>query len=582
MKYIYKQLWKSLLSTKINIIILFLLSLLTSFMYFFIQVSIDGNIRILISKQSNHILLTNNEKELFTSLESNQVLAICFLIILSLITAFIFSIFYKKYMNLHMKEFGCYVALGYSELQIIILLVTIGIAFTCFTYVVGLLFGWIGSAIMLNLYATTYPVDFLTKGISLRNCITGFNFIVLLPAFMEVLVLKGIIKPDIATMLNGEDINGSGKKLESKLLCFIPKGYRSSIRTALRKPFNIFLVFLSVALFSVLFILSISLNLSSKYIYNMQTAGRTYQYDVAFADYQAGDKKNYQAVDKKNIDSTVYLTSSAVISFQGKKLEQKVISFDLNNDYMQLFTKKRQQISSIRDNQIVINTALSELFGIQKKDDVILSIGNKSISFEVAEIAENADLNTIYCLNSDLEKMLELSPGAYNGMFTNDISGLSVDSGYTVISAEERLIQLDNNNVSNRISAIICQVLGCIIGCLLIYLTILLNFQEHTRNILILDMLGYPAKKINKMFISVYHPIMNIAFLLFLIPSIKICESIQKNLSIETNDYFPFRTNIPSVFGIWVLLNVIYLFIRFRFNKKIWYIQCNEEVAKYM
>lgn len=38
----------------------------------------------------------------------------------------------------------------------------------------------------------------------------------------------------------------------------------------------------------------------------------------------------------------------------------------------------------------------------------------------------------------------------------------------------ERMDKLEEKNVSNRTSAVICQILGCVIGCLLLYLTILL------------------------------------------------------------------------------------------------------------
>lgn len=146
----------------------------------------------------------------------------------------------------------------------------------------------------------------------------------------------------------------------------------------------------------------------------------------------------------------------------------------------------------------------------------------------------------------------------------------------------ERIAKLEENNVSNRTSAVICQVLGCVIGCLLLYLTILLKFQEDTKNIFILDMMGYNAKKINKMFISVYRPILNIAFIILLIPSIEICKLIHKSLSLSTNDYIPFQCNIFVILFIFILLNLLYTIIKLLFNSRISHIQKKDITLRYL
>lgn len=192
---------------------------------------------------------------------------------------------------------------------------------------------------------------------------------------------------------------------------------------------------------------------------------------------------------------------------------------------------------------------------------------------EVSAISENADNFTVYTSKSTLTETLNIPNATFNGLYTNDLSEAPNIEAGTAQSIDDRKAQLENNNVSNRISAVICQVLACIIGCLLLYLTILLKFQEDTKNIFILDMMGYTARQINKMLISVYRPILNIAFFLLLLPSIEICKIIHKYLSLATNDYIPFQSNAMVVMIVFASLNLLYSAIKCSFNLKISIIQ---------
>ncbi|EGJ44847.1 hypothetical protein HMPREF9396_0337 [Streptococcus sanguinis SK1059] len=89
---IYKQSLGYFLRNKLNVLILCILTFLTSFMYFFVECSIDGNLTWLSAKKQ----LNNGENELLIGLNSNKELAIVFLICLTLITCFIFLCFIKN------------------------------------------------------------------------------------------------------------------------------------------------------------------------------------------------------------------------------------------------------------------------------------------------------------------------------------------------------------------------------------------------------------------------------------------------------------------------------------------------------
>ncbi|MFC3931632.1 hypothetical protein ACVR0S_07065 [Streptococcus dentapri] len=92
MKNMYKQSLGYFRKNLLNVLVLGLLTFLTSFMYFFVEASIDKNLAWLSTKGS----LSKDEKALLAALNSNKILASSFLIFLLAITCFVFFMFYKK------------------------------------------------------------------------------------------------------------------------------------------------------------------------------------------------------------------------------------------------------------------------------------------------------------------------------------------------------------------------------------------------------------------------------------------------------------------------------------------------------
>lgn len=79
--------------------------------------------------------------------------------------------------------------------------------------------------------------------------------------------------------------------------------------------------------FTVLWIISISLNLSSQYIYETQTLGRSYKYDIQLEEYQ----QPYQSLKG---DSNFYLNGKIGISWRGNVINQQAIGFHKKNEFV--------------------------------------------------------------------------------------------------------------------------------------------------------------------------------------------------------------------------------------------------------
>lgn len=567
MNKLFKQSFEYFRKNITNVIIMCILVFMTSFMYFIVQCSIDKN----IANINNKHLLSNIDKEVLIGLKSNSILALVFLICLVLITGFVFFMFYKKNFQLTKKDIGCYRALGFTNFEISKMYITISIILSIIFALLGLLFGYYFSYILLENYRISYGVQGMCRGIKFRSFVLGVIGTSLAMGVATKLACKSFCNKETSELINGENSEQEGRvvnKTADILSKFIVSRYSFSARLALRKPSNIILIFFSVYIFLVLFVLSISLNLSSGTLYSSQTQNRSYSYEVTF-DYIL-QKYNNSAVEDYFLCQEVSVNSNNTSI--GK---QELIGIDNGNNYFNLTNGKNN--IKLNENQIVINKRLSEIYGLKAGDHLEISIENNKCKFIIQDIAENCRLNYIYINRSNMANILGINSDSYNGIWCSELRYFG--NGSKVISYDEYLSNLSRENVSNRTSAVINQILACIFGILLIFLTLLLNFQDNTNNFIYLKKMGYLRKEINQMLINIYRPLIIIAFVISIIPGIYTCKGILKVLSLQTGDYMPFKSNILVIAMTFILINTLYIIVAklFDFKLKKLFTRCTEE-----
>ena len=406
----------------------------------------------------------------------------------------------------------------------------------------------------------SYAVTDLVKSIHLRTLMIGTlvpTTIFCFTTFLTYFAIKGI---EVAYLLSPRTDTCTYPfvlRFAHKLAGLLPIKNKLSIRLALRKPIALLLILGAVTTFSIMFILAYSLNLSSQKIYDSQTMGYYYLFDTHF--------NNPHILESHPTDSMPYLTTSAVLKTSTFTLDQQVISFEDNSSLFELLDAKGNPLPVPKPNEIIIGPMLQNLYRVHLGDTLTLYINGRSQSFVVSQIAFNATLNSVYIAPSDLQSLLSLPDHTYSGIW----SMTPLFNEHPVISQSQRLADLERNFVSNHTSAIINQVTGCLIGCILLFLALLLNFQDSKRDILILNLMGYPLPAIRKMLIDLYRPIIWLFYFLTLWPSIQIVKSILKSLSLQIGDYMPFQTNLFVIMGIFIALNIIYMFVQFTFNRGI-------------
>lgn len=551
MRLVYKQLWKQIVKDKIFLSLLLLLTMLTSLSFFFAIFSIDGNRQALnkLDKLTEHQLLYQN------ALNSNSVLAYSFLASLIGLSALVFIMFFYRFFRANKKQIGCIKALGYKDNA----LQGFFVVFTAVLSICGAFLGLIGgyylSAVLINANTKTYAVTGLVKGIHGTNLIMGLAAPA--AAFCVVAALcYGFVRNKETGFLiagNSEQSRFSYTlKIADRMSRLAPASRRFPLRIALRKPLAVLLLITAVMAFSVCVILGQSLNLSSAKIFEMQTTGHHYNFDIRYSEYKTTPLPS---------DTMAYLDSPADVFIGNNQLDRNAIGLYSTNRIYALTNEAGKMLPVPTENRTYINPEVSEIYGIGVGDTLVVGIAGKRQKFVVDDIAVNANAKCFYLNGQQLSEILGIQAGAYNGVFS-----LEQMQGSDIITKEQRIEDLKRNATSNQVSGVINQSVGVIIGAVLIFLALYINFQDNTHDILILTMMGYRIKTIRKMLVDVYLPVLWTAFFVTLIPSILSAKSIQQSLSISTNDYMPFGINFIFIALSFLAISLIYCCVQFIFS----------------
>jgi len=571
MSLMHKQLLRQVLRNKIFLVLLLLLTILTSLSFFFVRFSIDGNMAVLRTLPS----MTENQRLYQNALGSNTSLAYTFLASLTGLTAFVFVMFFYRFFRSNRKQVGCLKALGFRDSS----LRSFFVVFTAILALAGALFGLVGgyflSSVLINANTQTYNVSGLIKSIAPSSLAVGLGLASAVFCIVAFLCYGFVRGKEAGALIAGNSNTqnyGIVLRAANAVSGIIPVKNKFSVRVALRKPVAVLLVFIAVMAFSVCMIMGRSLNISSQKVFDSQTIGHNYKYELRY-DYVRFNT----GIDEGALP---YLEMPGIVSFGSQELDQKVIAIYNEDAMLTLQEGDGQPVALPHSGGVVIGPGLVETYRLRVGDTILISMDGNTVQLKVMAVAFNAKSGSIYMNAEEMAAALGMPPGSHNGDLRNTLSGALPD-GVAITTHEQRIEELNRNAVSNNVSAVINQATGALVGCILLFLALYVNLQDNTRDMLILHLMGYRVNAIRKMLVNVYLPIVWVSFLITLAPSIWLAQSIQRSLSITTNDYMPFGTSVWVILLIFILLNMIYILVQSVFSLGIKRIIKKEDITEY-
>lgn len=554
---IFKTMTKQIVKNRVFVVLLWILTVFTSVSFFFVKFSIDKN----IEKLNRRMTLSENEILLENALISNTTLANVFLLSFTLLTCFVFGMFFYRFFRENKMQMGCLKAMGVKDRELAFTIVLFVIFLSFIGGVSGFLAGYPLSEVLQQSYVQSYGITDVQKGISVSDILLGIGGSILAYVAVTLMCFRTIKGKEAGVLIAGRaqyKKQGIAFRIADFCTKLVPDKKRFPFRIALRKPVAVILLFFAIVFFQVCVILGRSLNLSSQKILESQLRGHHYEYDTRL-------EKTESEPISETMAAYLYTECEIILDENGKVLPQEIIGFCETKDLFIPENPNGKIMEEPGRGEVYINLGIADLYRVKTGEELKVAVNGTVQSFQVAGIVSNAKTATIYCNIEDLAQILACEPEDYNGLWSKEAVALS---GVTE-SAEQRLERLEKGAVSNRISAVINQLMGVLIGIIMLFLSLFLNFQDNRKDMDILRLMGYQSREIRKLFVDVYYPIVLVFFAVAVIPGILMAQTIQRTLSVAIQDYMPFGIEIGTVLLMFLVMNVLYGCVWLIFSVKV-------------
>lgn len=480
----------------------------------------------------------DSDTELQKALESNNGLAQSFLIVLGLISFFIFYMFFKRFMSLHKQDLGCLKALGFTGRQITFVLIRFTLGIAGIGCLLGMGLGYLGSNVLMGMLESTYSFPFFERGIHFGSAVKGILFpaggAVLITCYAAVPFLKQETHALLNISAQPRPVKGV-LRAANRLVKLLPEKWRLPFRVALRKWNALILSACAILLTTLLFLLSYSLYQSSGTAMNAQMAGIDYTYDITYPEFQHDDA-NARSSRMYYLQQPVQLKQK-----EGSMISAQMLGLDSGGTLFTLLDANNKGLRMDNLKGVIVSRSFSWLYGIKKGATLNLILDRQNVAVVVQSISQNGDTDTIYTSKDNLAGWMKVERSLHSGELSNE---MNTSANVKVVTAADKRAALESSAVSNRSSAVINQMIGVVIGVLLLYLVLLLNFQDSTRDMRILRLLGYKSSEISRLLIDVYRPLLVLLYVITLPFAVFITERILRILSLQTGDYMPFNLKI--------------------------------------
>ncbi|MBX4260937.1 FtsX-like permease family protein [Clostridium estertheticum] len=467
-------------------------------------------------------------------LKSNRSLAFTFLLSFLVVTVYVYSMFYKKFIQLYRKKFGLYKALGFTTGKIVKVLLRCTLPYIFIGNILGTVTGYFLSSVLVNRFVETYCFDGFTKGCNISTYSLGIFLLPVINIIVILIYISHFYKEDASLLMKSKVIKNKMGLYTSfcNVLCrLVPEKNKVSYRMLFRKKSNIIMSFGAVAIVSTLFVTSISLYRSSGYAMDNQFEGVSYK-AKAISETYTDDRDDYED----------FIQVSAELLMKDEKNNFDIIGLQKNSKYMKLRNESKE-ITIVKDS-FIISKGVSILYNLKKGDQINLKLNGLSNNETITDVCSNGGTFMVYTSKEKLAGMVGVSKMVHNGVFYSTDT-IKASNNYTkIITLDEEKAVIKVGSSSNQSSAIINQVIAVISGLVLFYLAIQAGFQDSEKDILIMRKLGYSGKEIFRMIIDVYKGLIIVFYLLTYPVAMYISKSIHVSISKQTNDYIPFSTNI--------------------------------------
>ena len=568
MKLLHKHIFREFAAKKTMMGLLSLVLIFDSFLYFFVRFSVDKNLDIYrnVGKES----LSENGYKYLIALENNKILIRNMSGAMTFVFAIILFLFIFNIMKHNQIKIGNLQSLGFMTKDYAIGCSKVLMCMALPSTIIGFVIGFFCSDILILANQKTYGVTDLSKGIHITTFLKGTVLLTLLVGAVTFVACIAFKSRDTALLIKGDDGGASKPGIVERFIGVFHFENAYKYKLTFRNISGFILILTAISTFSIMFMLSMSLTGSSKRLVESQLEGRNYLYETSYDDYR-------KDIISEDIEADYLLKAPVMIEMSGDDVEYNLIGVDGDGKLFSLMDQDGDKIDEPALNGIVINPELAENYGVTVGETITVTIGSEIADFIVEDIADNAEIKCMYISKKELSSLLGVEPECYNFVYTCN----PLEAGKSV-PRSEIIKKLEDDQTSNKASAIINQSIGVATGVLLICLAFFIGLSGNINNVLIFDLLGYDKKKIGQILLDPYIVAGNAIYVLTIPVCLFFARKIQITTSLATGDYMPFVNSGVTYVYMFVIMNLILFLVRALFSLKINKIISGEKQSEYL
>ncbi|MGR9049450.1 ABC transporter permease [Halobacillus faecis] len=411
----------------------------------------------------------------------------------------------KRRMEMQRKEIGTLMALGYRKKELVRHYLgyawVIGLAGT----VGGLTAGAGLSVPLSNLYANYFNLPALSMfDWDPFVLVIGFVLPLLLLILLTTFVISRTLRTEPLTLLRPKEMS-SGKKSWLEKLPLLQKGSfirRFRLRLLVRNKARSFYIFIGVMFSTVLLLFGlITFNSMDQLVET--TYKEILKYDYAI---------HYQSLiteETEDEQSPFIMNELGVVD---EDVKVTAYGMEKDNEFIQL-SAEGESLQSNLSQGAIISAPLAAVLGVGEGDVINLenSLNSDTMQVEVAAVADLYIGNNLYLPREELNDFLGFPEEAYTGTWQKQ-SPENSENVYMVEDKQKAIDSFESTTGATRASVAGMAVFAVLIGVIVLTLLTNLIVEENSPSISLFKVMGYHDKEVSKLVLSVYTPIVLIAY----------------------------------------------------------------------
>ena len=451
---------------------------------------------------------------IYNDIQGNELLATTFSSFILVMAIFIMIVVLRKRIDSDRVQIGILKAMGYQTFNISLNYCLYPLLASLIGSSVGYLLGQYCSSHLANRYVTHYIIPNIIVDFDVNILLGGVIYPSLIVTAASFIILSYLLsKKPLQLMQKASHLKVSMfSKLVGRLLAPFSFETRFRYSLVLRNSGKVVGLFLTV-LFGSMFLVFATMAFSAVDMVVSQAFGHAnYEYQVQF-----------------KTDSDEPLTFGTSPFFEVSAELEKVVTTNgevvtypytmpfmvhgvLADDFVNPLVNRAGDIISVKEG-LVINEFISSAYQINIGDEVTLQISGQNKTFSVVEIADHYNGPFMYVNLYELNDLMRVDKGSYNGVWTSTRPQDESNVSY-IFSIEDLMRNLEIAMEMVKISLVIMICMAALLALIIMMLIANVIIEENYEQILVLKVLGYHDKEVSRLILTIYFPFVILAYLL--------------------------------------------------------------------